>query len=97
LNYAKILRPEWAVDGFVDNTRYRSLTRDGWILSLSNWRDEKSLIRWRTKVRHHDVQERARGDVLSDYHLRVGQVTHDTRIPRAGPIASGEMALASPP
>ena len=82
LNYAKMLRPELeAVSGFVDNIRYRSLTRDGWILSLSNWRDEKSLIRWRTKVRHHDVQERGRSNVLSDYHLRVGQVTHDSRIP----------------
>ena len=76
LNYAKMLRPELeAVQGFVDNIRYRSLTREGWILSLSNWRDEKSVVRWRTKMRHHEVQERGRGDVLSDYHLRVGQVT----------------------
>ncbi len=82
LNYAKMLRPELeAIDGFVDNTRYRSLTREGWILSLSSWRDEKSLIRWRTKVDHHGVQERGRTAVLSDYHLRVGQVTHDSRIP----------------
>ena len=82
LNYAKMLRPELeAVEGFVDNIRYRSLTREGWILSLSNWRDEKSVVRWRTRMRHHEVQERGRGDVLSDYHLRVGQVTQDTRIP----------------
>jgi len=82
LNYAKMLRPELeAVEGFVDNIRYRSLTRDGWILSLSNWRDEKSVVRWRTKMRHHEVQERGRGEVLSDYHLRVGQVTQDTQIP----------------
>src|ERR1700730_6491002 len=82
LNYAKMLRPELeAIDGFVDNTRFRSLTREGWILSLSSWRDEKSLIRWRTKVGHHGVQERGRTAVLSDYHLRVGQVTHDSRIP----------------
>ena len=82
LNYAKMLRPELeAVEGFVDNIRYRSLTREGWILSLSNWRDEKSVVRWRTKMRHHEVQERGRGDVLSDYHLRVGQVTQDTRVP----------------
>jgi heme-degrading monooxygenase HmoA len=83
LNYAKMLRPELeAVEGFVDNIRYRSLTREGWILSLSSWRDEKSVVRWRTKMRHHEVQERGRGEVLSDYHLRVGQITHDTRIPK---------------
>ena len=82
LGYAKMLRPELEqIDGFVDNIRYRSLTREGWILSLSNWRDEKAVIRWRTKMRHHEVQELGRGEVLSDYHLRVGQITHDTRIP----------------
>jgi heme-degrading monooxygenase HmoA len=82
LNYAKTLRPELeAVEGFVDNIRYKSLTREGWILSLSNWRDEKSVVRWRTKMRHHEVQERGRGEVLSDYHLRVGQITRDTRLP----------------
>jgi heme-degrading monooxygenase HmoA len=82
LGYAKMLRPELEqVDGFVDNIRYRSLTRDGWVLSLSNWRDEKAVVRWRTTVRHHEVQEKGRADVFLDYHLRVGQLTHDTRIP----------------
>ena len=82
LGNAKMLRPELEkVDGFVDNFRYKSLTREGWILSLSGWRDEKSVVRWRTKMRHHEVQEKGRGEILSDYHLRVGQVTADTRIP----------------
>ena len=69
------------MEGFVDNIRYRSLTREGWILSLSNWRDEKSLVRWRTRAMHHDVQEKGRADVFRDYHLRVGQLTRDTRLP----------------
>jgi heme-degrading monooxygenase HmoA len=78
---AKILRPELEqVDGFVDNIRYRSLTRDGWILSLSNWRDEKSLIRWRTRVRHHEVQKLGRDVILADYHLRVGQICADNHL-----------------
>jgi len=48
LGYAKMLRPELEqIDGFIDNIRYRSLTRDGWILSLSSWRDEKALVRTR--------------------------------------------------
>jgi heme-degrading monooxygenase HmoA len=82
LGHAKALRPELEqVDGFVDNIRYRSLTRDGWILSLSNWRDEKSVVRWRTRMRHHEVQAKGRGEVLLDYHLRVGQLTEDTRLP----------------
>lgn len=82
LGYAQMLRPELEqMDGFVDNIRYRSLTREGWILSLSGWRDEKALIRWRTRAKHHEVQEKGRFEVFLDYHLRVGQVTHDTRLP----------------
>jgi heme-degrading monooxygenase HmoA len=82
LGYARLLRPELErIDGFVDNIRYRSLTRDGWILSLSGWRDEKSLVRWRTRAGHHEVQQRGRDAVMLDYHLRVGQVTRDSRVP----------------
>jgi heme-degrading monooxygenase HmoA len=82
LGYARMLRPELEqIDGFIDNIRYPSLTRDGWILSRSSWRDEKALVRWRTRASHHDVQAKGREHVLADYHLRVGQVTRDTRLP----------------
>ena len=82
LGYAKLLRPELEqVDGFVDNIRYKSLTREGWILSLSGWRDEKAVVRWRTGMGHHMVQEKGRSEILLDYHLRVGQITQDTQIP----------------
>jgi heme-degrading monooxygenase HmoA len=82
LGYAKMLRPELEqIDGFVDNIRYRSLTRDGWILSLSGWANEKALVRWRTHAAHHEVQEKGRTEVLMDYHLRVGQLTSDTHLP----------------
>jgi len=79
---AKMLRPELEhIDGFVDNVRYRSLQRAGWILSLSGWRDEKSVIRWRTTQNHHNIQQLGRDHILSDYHLRVGEVIADNRLP----------------
>jgi heme-degrading monooxygenase HmoA len=82
LGLAKTLRPEIErIDGFIDNIRYRSLTREGWILSLSGWRDEKALVRWRTQSKHHAAQDRGRRDILSNYHLRVGEIVHDTRLP----------------
>jgi len=82
LSNAKMLRPELEkVSGFIDNIRYKSLTRDGWILSLSGWRDEKAVVRWRTAAGHHMVQEKGRSEILFDYHLRVGQITHDTDVP----------------
>jgi heme-degrading monooxygenase HmoA len=87
LGNAKMLRPELErVDGFIDNIRYRSLTRDGWILSLSGWRDEKALVRWRSAARHHVVQEKGRTEILLDYHLRVGQITRDSHIPKGNSL-----------
>src|ERR1700761_5736192 len=82
LGLAKMLKPELEkIEGFVDNIRYKSLTREGWILSLSTWRDEKALVRWRTRARHHEVQQKGRDRILLDYHLRVGQNPLDTRVP----------------
>src|SRR5205085_6322833 len=61
--------------------RYRSLRRGGWLLSLSGWRDEKAMVRWRTQARHHVVQEKGRSDIFLDYHLRIGELTADSRPP----------------
>jgi heme-degrading monooxygenase HmoA len=79
LAHAKQLRPELEkIDGFVENVRYRSLTRAGCILSRSDWRDEKALVRWRTQALHHEVQVRGRTQVFADYRLRVGEITRDS-------------------
>jgi heme-degrading monooxygenase HmoA len=74
------------IDGFVDNERFESRRRPGWILSHSTWRDEKSVVRWRTTGEHHVVQEQGRGEVFRDYHLRVGDVTSDTGAPAGAPV-----------
>src|SRR4051812_5061602 len=80
LGLGKMLKPELEqIDGFVDNIRYRSLRREGWLLSLSGWRDEKALVRWRTQARHHVVQEKGRSAIFLDYHLRIGELTLDSR------------------
>jgi heme-degrading monooxygenase HmoA len=82
LGYAKLLRPELEkVDGFIDNIRYESKRRPGWLLSLSAWRDEKALVRWRTHALHHEVQEKGRLEVFQDYRIRVGQITADSHVP----------------
>lgn len=82
LSYAGMLRPELEqIDGFIDNERFSSLRRPGWVLSLSIWRDEKAVIRWRTSRRHHEIQQKGRAHVFCDYHLRVGEITADSRVP----------------
>ena len=87
LSLAAFLKPQlFQIPGFIDNIRYKSLTRDGWILSLSSWKDEKALVKWRTKESHHDVQEKGRAGVLTDYHLRVGQYVSDSEVPEGHEI-----------
>ena len=70
-----------SIDGFLDNERFESRSRPGWILSHSTWRDEKAVIRWRTEARHHLTQAKGRGGIFFDYHLRVGEVTGDDHPP----------------
>ncbi len=87
LEFAKHLKPILeTVDGFVDNERFESQLRPGWVLSHSTWRDEKSVVRWRTEGEHHVVQAKGRFQIFGDYHLRVGDVTADTDPPREAPI-----------
>ncbi len=38
-------------------------------------------MRWRTLGVHHGIQEKGRNEVFLDYHLRVGQLTRDTKLP----------------
>jgi heme-degrading monooxygenase HmoA len=79
---AKMLRPELEkIDGFVDNDRYASLTRPGWLLSLSSWRDEKSLVRWSVETHHHKVMQAARDRVFAHYCMHIGEFVADTRLP----------------
>ena len=83
LNLAKFLKPEIEkIDGFIDNERFVSQRTEGRVLSLSTWRDEKAVIRWRTLGVHHEVQEKGRFEVFEDYHLRVGEITADTEVPK---------------
>jgi len=79
LDLAKYLKPKLeATEGFIDNERFSSKRSEGRVLSLSIWRDEKSVVRWRTQGEHHGVQEKGRLAIFEDYHLRVGEVTDDT-------------------
>jgi heme-degrading monooxygenase HmoA len=82
LGLAKHLKPILeSIDGFIDNERFESKRREGWALSLSTWRDEKTVVRWRSQGEHHRIHEKGRNGIFSDYHLRVCEVTADSHPP----------------
>jgi heme-degrading monooxygenase HmoA len=75
---AGALRPELeSLDGFLSIERFESVTARGKFLSLSFWRDEDSLRKWRNLERHRQAQARGRAGVFSDYRLRVAAVVRD--------------------
>ncbi len=78
LDLAAALRPELEKqDGFISIERFVSLSNEGKVLSLSYWRDEEAVKRWRRFEGHRLAQARGRGGVFADYRLRVASVLRD--------------------
>jgi heme-degrading monooxygenase HmoA len=78
LDIAAKLRPELEkIDGFISVERFESLTEPGKILSLSFWRDDASVVRWRRHQQHHEAQLAGRAGIFRDYRLRVAAVVRD--------------------
>lgn len=65
------------MDGFISVERFESLTVRGKLLSLSFWRDEDAVRRWRETEEHRAAQQAGRGGVFADYRLRVAHVLRD--------------------
>jgi heme-degrading monooxygenase HmoA len=65
------------IDGFISIERFESVTTPGKFVSLSFWRDEESVRRWRNVEAHRHAQARGRAGIFSDYRLRVASVIRD--------------------
>ena len=78
LDTAASLRAELeSMDGFLSVERFQSLSQPGKLLSLSFWRDEEAVSRWRARPQHRDAQAAGRAGVFADYRLRVAHVLRD--------------------
>lgn len=78
LDAAASLKPLLAgIDGFISVERFQSLTEPEKILSLSFWRDEEAVRRWRELEAHRGVQAAGRASIFADYRLRVASVLRD--------------------
>jgi heme-degrading monooxygenase HmoA len=65
------------IDGFISVERFQSLTEPDKLLSLSFFRDEDAVVRWRNHARHRATQAAGRGGIFADYRLRVAAVLRD--------------------
>ena len=65
------------IDGFISIERFESLAEPGKLLSLSFWRDEEAVARWRQMDAHRHTQRLGRARIFRDYRLRVAAVVRD--------------------
>jgi heme-degrading monooxygenase HmoA len=78
LDLAAGLRAELErAEGFVSIERFESITTPGRFVSLSFWRDEESVRRWRNVQAHREAQAKGRAGIFSAYRLRVAEVRRD--------------------
>jgi heme-degrading monooxygenase HmoA len=78
LELAAGLRPQLdKMEGFISIERYESLTQPGKILSLSFWRDDEAVRRWRNVEEHRKAQAVGRQTLFANYQLRIAQVLRD--------------------
>ena len=65
------------LDGFISVERFKSMTTEGKYLSISFFRDEDAIERWRQVVEHRRGQAKGRGGIFTDYRIRIAHVLRD--------------------
>ncbi len=78
LDVAARLRPLLEqIDGFVSVERFESLSNPGKLLSLSYFRDEEAVARWRQLSVHREAQSEGRAAIFAGYRITVASVLRD--------------------
>ena len=65
------------LDGFISIERFESISNKGKFVSLSFWRDERSVRKWRNLQKHREAQKKGRGGIFESYRLRIAEVLRD--------------------
>jgi len=78
LDIAASLKPELiTMEGFISIERYQSLSQPGKVLSLSFWKDESSILKWRNLESHRAAQKLGRKSIFDHYRIRIAYVERD--------------------
>jgi len=65
------------VEGFISIERFQSLAEPNRILSLSFWKDEQSVTKWRNQPSHRYAQQQGKMSIFENYRIRVADVLRD--------------------
>lgn len=80
-------------DGFLGIERFQSLSAPDRYVSLSYWRDEEAVRKWRNVQKHREAQSRGRRGVFSSYRLRVCSVIRDYGMGERGEAPKDSVAV----
>lgn len=69
------LKPELGkIDGFISVERFESLVTPNKFVSLSFWRDEEAVARWREHGQHMTAQMIGKTEIFADFRISVADV-----------------------
>jgi heme-degrading monooxygenase HmoA len=80
-------------DGFISIERFQSINDATRFVSLSFWRDEEAVRRWRNVQQHREAQAKGRGGIFSAYRLRVCEVLRDYSLRGRGEAPNDSVAI----
>ncbi len=81
------------IEGFISIERFQSISNSDKFVSLSFWRDEEAVRRWRNLQKHREAQAQGRGGIFSSYRLRVCSVIRDYTLSDRGGAPKDSVAL----
>ena len=80
-------------DGFISIERFQSIADPARFVSLSFWRDEEAVRRWRNLQKHREAQGKGRRGIFSAYRLRVCSVIRDYGMQERGQAPKDSVAV----
>ncbi|HVB49867.1 MAG TPA: antibiotic biosynthesis monooxygenase [Burkholderiales bacterium] len=93
LDLAAALKPELErAEGFISIERFASLTTPGKYVSISFWRDQDAVRKWRNLEPHREAQAMGRGGIFAGYRLRVADVLRDYSLDERGQAPGDSVA-----
>lgn len=85
-----------SIDGFISVERFQSLTDPKKLLSLSFWRDEEAVEKWRTHSKHRQSQIQGRASIFANYRLRIAAIARDYGITDRAEAPNDSRAIHDP-
>ncbi|HTH56510.1 MAG TPA: antibiotic biosynthesis monooxygenase [Cyclobacteriaceae bacterium] len=65
------------IDGFVANERYQHCSNPNKVLSISFWKDEESVKRFRELEMHRQDEKEGKENLFEDYRICIAKVFRD--------------------